>query len=146
VKLYNILVKYKKKTITKSELEELSGLYSDESLFNAVKECVDKGLLLPILSSKTNGNKKFPVYEKYKILREEPDFQKEIDQILCLHPLLQKDGFLQRKPEYFAKYKNELLKLSKYLFTRNSHLVPISRKERSFELCKPLWIQSQVWC
>lgn len=134
MKLFDTLSKYNKKTITKSELEELVKTHSDEVLFELIQECVKQGLISPISSSKTNGNKSFPIHLKYKIIRQENTHEKELEEISKLHPILQKTGYLQKKPAEYEKHKDFLLSLNQYLFLDRRNALLVSRKERSFEI------------
>jgi len=109
MKVENILLEYKKKTITKIELENLTNLHSDECLYTFIKEAVDNCLLSPILSSKTNGNSRFPIYLKYRVFLPTNYDNDSLNQIKQLHPILQRGTYLQDKPEIFEKYKNNLL-------------------------------------
>lgn len=56
----NRLKAYKKRTITNGELEKMAGITNDENLFSLIQEYSD--VLTPITSSKTNGNRRFPIY------------------------------------------------------------------------------------
>lgn len=61
------LKKYGKKTITKTDLEALFAVSSDEELFEIISVLSEKQILCPIKDSKTNGNRLYPVYMKYKV-------------------------------------------------------------------------------
>ena len=131
------LVKLKdfgKKTITKEELEQLYRTTSDEMLFAIVKQLKLEGILQPVRTSKTNGNNRYPIYLKYRILLPEEDYSVELAEISSLHPLLQARGYLQEKPEQYRKYRTLLRKLDAYLFQGTVGRIPVSRKERSFEI------------
>ena len=128
------LIKYNKKTITKSKLEELFGEADDEKLYNIVSCLSDLGVLEPISSSHTNGNRAYPIYQKYRIIFQEDDFIEEKEEIKRLHPALQTNGILLKSPKEYKKYKKQLLLLDQYLFDKNKSAIPISRKERSFEI------------
>ena len=134
MKVENILLEYKKKTITKIELENLTNLHSDECLYTFIKEAVDNCLLSPILSSKTNGNSRFPIYLKYRVFLPTNYDNDSLNQIKQLHPILQRGTYLQDKPEIFEKYKNNLLLINQYLFSAPDIKESVSRKERSFEI------------
>ena len=131
---YNKLKKYGKKTITKTQLEKLFGYTDEETLFSIISELQKAQILEPMRNSKTNGNMVYPIYLKYKINFAEETFDGELAEISALHPHLQYGGVLQNKPSEYRKYREALRKLDHYLFTHSSDCIPVSRKERSFEI------------
>ena len=128
------LKKYGKKTISKTDLETLFVVSSEEALFGIISVLSEKQILSPIKSSKTNGNRLLPVYMKYKVSLPQDTYEIELKEISSLHPLLQNNGYLQTKPEEYRKYHFLLQKLDRYLFSRAGNEISISRKERSFEI------------
>ena len=128
------LKKYGKKTISKADLESIFAISSDEALFGIITVLSEKQILSPVKSSKTNGNRLYPVYMKYKVLLPQDTYETELKEISSLHPLLQNNGYLQTKPEEYKKYRLLLQKLDRYLFCRSENAISISRKERSFEI------------
>ena len=128
------LAQYGKKTITKPQLEKLFSQNDDETLFFVVKTLQEESLLEPILSSHTNGNRIYPIYLKYRITLPERSFEEELEEISRLHPSIQAGGMLQSKPEVYQKYRHRFQKLDRYLFASSEDRIPISRKERSFEI------------
>ncbi|MEE0266108.1 MAG: DUF2220 family protein [Acutalibacteraceae bacterium] len=128
------LKKHKKKTILKSELESIFAVYSDGELFEIIKLLSEAGLLSAVKSSKTNGNRVYPIYFKYKVAVPEENYENELKSISELHPELLKSGYLQSKPQEFKKYRLLLQKLDRYLFANKENPEPVSRKERSFEI------------
>ena len=126
------LKSWNKRIISKSELATLFHTSSDAELCNLVSEAVKKGVLSPVISSGTNGNRAYPVYLKYKLVVAE-DYSQALSDIDLLHPSITKTGYLQSKPELYLKYKDQLQKLNRYLF-HNSPSVQVSKKERSFEI------------
>lgn len=131
-KVIRILKAYTRKTIEKSELENLFKSQSDEELYNLI--CNNQELLKPIASSKTNGNRKYPIYMKYRVLLPEEQQNDFSGEIRKLHPLLQANGWLIVHQFEYEKYANQLNQINTYLFTCKSHEEPISRKERSFSI------------
>lgn len=125
---------YKKRTITKEELENLFSLTRDDLLFAAIEPLQERGLLRPVKASKTNGNIKYPIFLKYKIIVPEASFDSEQKEIEALHPLLQETGYLRQKPSEYQKYRAQVQALNRYLFQIQEPAIPISRKERSFEI------------
>lgn len=128
------LKKHKKKTITKEELEHLFSVTRDDLLFAKIAQLEEEGLLHPVPTSKTNGNIRYPIYLKYKITFPEESFDAEQKEIETLHPLLQEGGYLRQKPAEYRKYRLQMQDLSRYLFQQEKNVIPISRKERSFEI------------
>ena len=128
------LKKYGKKTISKTDLETVFATSSDEKLFEIISVLSEQQILFPIKSSKTNGNRLYPIYLKYKVSLPEDTYEAELKEISVLHPLLQSNGYLQSKPEEYKRYRFLLQKLDRYLFDRSENEISISRKERSFEI------------
>lgn len=123
---------WKKKTITKSELENMLSADSDAGLYNLVSEAVGEGLLAPVRAAGTDGNRKYPIYLKYRILNRD-DYSDALSEIGLLHPAFTKNGYLQSHPDMYLKNKDAFQKLNRYLFSDHSN-VPVSRKERSFSI------------
>lgn len=128
------LKKYGKKTISKTYMETVFATSSEEELFGIISVLSEKQILSPIKSSKTNGNRLYPIYLKYKVSFPQDTYEAELKEISALHPLLQSNGYLQSKPEEYKKYRLLLQKLDRYLFSRSVNEISISRKERSFEI------------
>ena len=128
------LKKYDKKTISKADMETVFATSSDEELFEIISALSEQQILFPIKSSKTNGNRLYPIYLKYKVSLPQDTYESELKDISALHPLLQSNGYLQSKPEEYKKYRLQLQKLDRYLFYRSENEISISRKERSFEI------------
>lgn len=128
------LKKYSKKMISKMDLETLFAASSDEELFGIISVLSEQKILSPIKNSKTNGNRLYPIYLKYKVSLPQDTYESELKEISALHPLLQNNGYLQSKPEEYKKYRLQLQKLDRYLFYRSENEISISRKERSFEI------------
>ena len=128
------LKKYGKKTISKMDIETVFATSSDEELFEIISVLSEQQFLFPIKSSKTNGNRSYPIYLKYKVSLPQDTYESELKEMSALHPLLQSNGYLQSKPEEYKKYRLQLQKLDRYLFYRSENEISISRKERSFEI------------
>lgn len=128
------LVRFGKKTITKEQMERLFSETDDEALFLIVDALQKENILVPIKASRTNGNRVFPIFMKYRVSLPAESFDTELDKISKLHPVLQNRGVLQSKPAEYAKYQHEIQLLDQYLFSYPIDRIPISRKERSFEI------------
>ena len=127
----NRLKAYKKRTITKGELEKMAGITNDENLFSLIQEYSD--VLTPITSSKTNGNRRFPIYLRYRITLEQEDKTSTVLAINGLHPKLLKNEWLKAHLDEYEKNNLVLEQLSAFLFKEPSDGY-ISRKERSFSI------------
>ena len=126
------LKSWNKKTISKSELENILHTGSDAELFDLVSDAVSSGLLVPVKSSGTNGNRMYPLYLKYRLTISE-DYSEALSEIDMLYPSMNKSGYLRSKPETYIKYRPQLQLLSGYLFKMRPK-ISISKKERSFEI------------
>lgn len=128
------LARYGKKTITKDQLGQLFSETDDKELFSIVDDLQKENILEPIKASRTNGNRLYPVFLKYRITLPPDSFTTELLEISKLHPILQNSGILQNKPEIYIKYRDAIQLLDQYLFSEKAKQVPVSRKERSFEI------------
>ncbi len=126
------LQSWKRKTISKSDLENLLHTSSDAELYSLVSDAVDDGLLSPINASGINGNRSYPIYLKYRITLTN-DYSEVLARISMLHPAITKTGYLQAKPELYLKYEDQFQKLNRYLFQTHPS-ISVSKKERSFEI------------
>ena len=126
------LRKWKKKTISKPELQELLNVSTDVELYNAVSDAVEAGMLSPVKASGTSGNRRYPLYLKYRITIEN-DYTDALYEIALLHPILTQNGYLSSNPSAFLDNKETLAKLNQYFFSRHGDIA-VSRKERSFEI------------
>ena len=129
------LLAYSKKSITLEALTDL--LKADpadtKALFDMVSEVVDASILEPVKSSGQNGNRKYPLFKKYRILIKEESSEGTDKQIRQLHPALQRTGYLSSHVQEYLKHRDVIECLNVFLFSRNAG-EPISRKERSFEI------------
>ncbi|HOO07834.1 MAG TPA: DUF2220 family protein [Ruminococcus sp.] len=128
------LLSLKKSTITMQELIQLTGLNTDELLFPVVQEAVDSGLLKPFKNVNTNGNRQYPIYEKYHIARNKTDDTMLLSDIRKLHPMMQITDYLKNHPSVFLEHRDTLEALSSWLFWKTAKPIAVSRKERSFEI------------
>lgn len=132
--LKTVLLSWKKASVTKEELEQLTGQHSDESLFMSINEAIDCGILKPFGNAKTTGNRRYPIYMRYHILRSNEDHADLLPMIHKLHPLLLQNGYIQKHPSVFAEHRDKLEAISQWLFHCSAKPVAVSRKERSFEI------------
>lgn len=133
--LKNILLMYKKKNIT---LEDLAVLLKVETantkaLFDIISELVNDKILEPVKNSGHNGNLKYPMYKKYRILIEGESHEETEKKIRQLHPALCKSGYLSSHIQEYLKFKEVIDSLNIFLFSNKAD-EHISRKERSFEI------------
>ncbi len=90
-------------------------------------------ILKPVGNSGQNGNRKYPLYKKYRILIKEESSAETEKQIRQLHPALQKSGYLSLHVQEYLRQKEVIDCLNDFLFSKKAG-EPISRKERSFEI------------
>lgn len=128
------LKQYGKKTITKAELERIFSTSQDEVLYPLIQKLEQDGYLQPISTAKTNGNRLYPIHLKYKITIPEETFEEELKEIEKLHPALQRGGYFRRKIAEYRQYQKQFQELDRYLFQQKETPIPVSRKERSFEI------------
>lgn len=129
------LLDYRKKTISLEELKSIMkiGLMEENRAYELISSLLSKGIIAPVKSSGKNGNLRYPLYKKYRILLKEVADKETIDDIKKLHPLLLKSGYLTANPLEFQRNRSIIKCLSSYFFG-NMDDTFISRKERSFEI------------
>lgn len=125
------LKRYKKKTITLDELKMLYKVKEASDLYPIVQDLVESENLNPVKNSGTNGNRNYPLYMKYRIVE---DYKAVVQEISILNPKLQEKEYLKNHPDKYIKYREAFQSLNLYLFQNNDLSVPISKKERSFEI------------
>ena len=131
----NKLLKYGKTYIS---LEDLAGFLKVETadtkaLFDGISDLIGDRILEPVRRSGQNGNLKYPMFKKYRILIKEETSVEAEKQIRQLHPALQKSGYFSSNVQEYEKHKEVIDSLNKFLFSRKDEEW-ISRKERSFEI------------
>ncbi len=131
----NTLLAYEKQTITLEEIAHLIkvNITDTKTLFDTVTRLVNDAILNPVPRSGKNGNRKYPMFKKYRILIKEELSDEAKEQIRRLHPILLKNGYLSSHGQAYLKHKDVIDCLNSFLFSRNKE-EPISRKERSFEI------------
>ncbi len=122
---------YAKKIITLEELKMLCKVNETFELYSVLQDLVKHKNLIPVKNSGMNGNRIYPMYMKYRIV---PNFQEAIQEISVLHPKLQENGYLKNHMDKYMKYQKSFLLLNQYLFQNYDLSIPISKKERSFEI------------
>lgn len=129
------LLAYGKKSITLEDLTDILKVEASDAktIFYKVSELIDASILEPVKNSGHNGNLRYPLFKKYRILVKaelSEDVEKQIRQ---LHPALQRTGYLSSHVQEYLKHRDVIKCLNVFLFSRNAG-EPISRKERSFEI------------
>ena len=121
---------------SKIETEELQRLLEipDYGVFHElVSRLGEEGILEPVRASRLNGRVP-PLYNRYRIIREQVDKTALAQEIRLLHPILHIEGYLAR-PEVYHKHREILKGLSDYLWHHRELLeAPMSCKERSFSI------------
>jgi len=127
------VLKNAKKTISDQELQHIFQ-QTDYNLFHTeVERLVERGVLSPVKSSKTNGRLP-PLFNKYRIIKPPDDNAGYLESVRRLNPVLNISGYLQR-PEHYKKHLEIVEGVSRYLwFTKDLLKGPMSRKERSFSV------------
>lgn len=135
VQIQEKLLSFDKKIIDLADLLKMLGLSSLESekCFDEIRELEGRSFIEPVKSSKTNGNRQYPLYNRYRILIKNEVPEETKNEINSLHPRLQSGGYLSRHFDTYEKYRGEINSLSQYLF-KNSDTEFVSRKERSYEI------------
>ena len=92
----NKLLAYGKKSITLEALTDL--LKADpadtKGLYDRISELAGASILEPVKNSGQNGNRKYPLFKKYRIMIKEESSEEVEKQIRQLHPALQRTGYL----------------------------------------------------
>lgn len=129
------LLAYGKKSITLEDLTDILKVEASDAktIFDKVSELIDASILEPVKNSGHNGNLRYPLFKKYRILVKaelSEDVEKQIRQ---LHPALCKSGYLSSHVQEYLKHREVIDCLNAFFFSKKAR-EPISRKERSFEI------------
>ncbi len=129
------LSEYGKKNITLEDLAVLlkTETADTETLFTLVSRLIGDALLEPVKGSGLNGNRKYPMYKKYRIRLKEEYSEETEKKIRQLHPAIRKSGYLSAHLQEYLKQEEVIDRLNAFLFSRKTD-EPVSRKERSFEI------------
>ena len=130
------LIKHGKKTITINELKKMFKVSELDirGLYDAVNELVLSGCVEPVRTSEKEGSLVYPVYTRYRILvGDEVGLEAVSEQIKKLHPKLRQSGYLTSHPQEYLDKSDVIRCLNQFLFANKSN-IPISRKERSYEI------------
>ena len=129
------LLEYGKKSITLEALIDILRIETADTKlsFDMVSELIDDSILEPIKNSGQNGNHKYPLFKKYRIMIREESSEEVEKQIRQLHPALQRTGYLSLHVKEYLKHREVVDCLNTFLFSRKAG-EQISRKERSFEI------------
>ena len=129
------LLAYGKKSITLEDLTDILKVEASDAktIFDKVSELIDASILEPVKNSGHNGNLRYPLFKKYRILVKaelSEDVEKQMRQ---LHPALCKSGYLSSHVQEYLKHREVIDCLNAFFFSKKAR-EPISRKERSFEI------------
>lgn len=125
------LKNHHKKTITLEELKKLYKIIETSEIYPIIQNLVECGNLKPVKNSGMNGNRKYPLYIKYRIVT---DNQEVMQKIHLLHPKLQENRYLEKHPDKYIKYQTAFQLIHQYLSQNPDLSIAISKKERSFEI------------
>lgn len=130
----NKISDFPKNKITIGELQEYLKIPNYNELADSVYSLVEKKLLAPINNSGLNG-KKPALYQNYRILRTQKDYQSSREELLYhLVPMLKNDYYLSN-PEAYQKDRPFVLLLNDFIKEHNECLkAAASYNERSFEI------------
>ena len=129
----NILLNYKGKTITYDEILKLYPELTYEQLCEKISFIEGQNILVGKVTLGFNGREP-KLYKKYRIVRPEEDFTKEIEEIKSFNAYLSINYYLN-KPREYEKNRGRILKLNEYLTYCNEKLVtPMSINERSYDI------------
>lgn len=137
----NTLLGYGKKYISLPDLAALLGVNEADAeiIYRLATGLIEQGLLEPVKSAGTNGNIKYPLQKKYRILAggsagaEGAADAVASEKLDRLHPALLKSGFLLSHPREYRKNEYVIDSLNRFLFSGRPGEA-VSRKERSFEI------------
>lgn len=127
------LKKHSKKTISLEEIKGFCRITETSEIYTIVTDLCNGGNLVPVKSSGGNGNKRYPLYMKYRIVFSDDTAETE-QEIGILHPQLLENGYLKNHIDKYLKYRKEIQILNSFLFQNNDLSVSVSKKERSFEI------------
>lgn len=127
------LISFKVKTITIEQLMKLSGLMEYFNFAELINKYVNENLLEPVKASGKNGRSP-ALYNKYRIIKKENNYQNDLQYIKKLYPSFNISKYVKH-PEMYNKYKNQINLLSNFLW-KNEELLrsPMSINERSFQI------------
>lgn len=127
------LKQYNRSKIETEEMQEFLEIPDYGAFHELVSRLVEEGILEPVRASRLNGRIP-PLYNRYRIVREQVDQTALVQEIRLLHPTLHIEGYLGR-PEVYLKHREILSGLSHYLWHHRELLEePMSCKERSFSV------------
>ncbi len=127
------LLSYKNKKIRTEEIHKMTGYIGYEDFVEVIKNHTAYGLLEPVKSGGINGRIP-PLYNRYRIIKDEIDYSSAVNEIKKLHPKFKHSKYLKNPKEYL-KYRDEITALSKFLWIKGEELKnPMSVNERSLQI------------
>ncbi|MCK9224512.1 MAG: DUF2220 family protein [Candidatus Muirbacterium halophilum] len=128
------LQKYKKKTITLKEIAVIIDEKQNCELFQKISILENENIICRIKASNTDGNIKFPLFNRYRIVADKPYNNVVFEEIRRLNPVFCIEKYL-KYPQKYNIHKCVLEPISDYLWQNNCiPKLKISRNERSFEI------------
>ena len=116
----NILLNYIGKTITYDEILKLYPELTYDELYTKISFIEKENILVGIEKWGFNGREP-KLYKKYRIVRPEEDFTKEIEEIKSFNAYLSINHYIN-KPREYKKNRDHILKLNEYLTYCNERL------------------------
>lgn len=121
------------KTISYDKIVVLYPQLSYEELYKMVSDLEAANLIKGISRSGFNGRSP-KLYKQYRILTQDVDYSKELEEIKALNAHLSINYYLNKPKEYKAN-RAEILKLNDYFTYQYDKLqIPMSINERSFDI------------
>ena len=117
----------------KSDVFELKGGY--KAFAAIINDFCQKGILIPVKASKTNGRTP-SLYNKYRIVLKKECDSTYLEELNSLHPMLDK-SFYHKNPGLYKEDRKYILDLSKYLLDNEKTKwlnYRCTMNERSFEI------------
>ena len=131
--LKDSLLATSKKTITRTELESMTGASDVLTLASALCPLVESGFLKPFKSASYIGPAGHRVYDRYRINAPKEPLVYDEAALSALHPTLLANGWLARHPEVFVEHQARLVRLSDWLWrSGTTEIVPVN--ERAFDI------------
>lgn len=122
-----------KTTIKWTELQEVLGMSDYEEFAKVVKELISLDL---ISGMGCTFNSRRPILHlKYRIIKEEVDYSRFIEEIdYTLAPIIKK-SYLRKNVKYYIENRDSILKINNFILSNEDRLnTAISVNERSFQI------------
>lgn len=121
----------------KIQLEDILNEFPEKSyeeIYQEIMSRIERGILVPIEASKTNGRKP-ALRNRYWMIIEEKDYSEVLQELKYrINPSIDVSYFIKH-PDKFEEYGDYIRLISSYLDERKASLaVPLTINERSFDI------------